>query len=220
MYPGLVASSRPSRCGVSTPQRGWRVWVLATLVTAQAGAGVVAATVVGSRPAAANPVPGPGNQIAEKLTPTGLPAPLSVRIPSIGVTTGAIGLGLAPDGSLEAPGEYGAAGWWTGGTSPGQPGPAVIVGHFDSYRGPAVFFRLSEVEAGDIVSVENSDRSESLFVVERVASFSRDGFPTKEVYGPTAESTLRLITCGGRFDRKTRSYTENVVVFARMIAPA
>ncbi|MEU6076395.1 class F sortase, partial [Micromonospora sp. NPDC047074] len=47
-----------------------------------------------------------------------------------------------------------------------------------------------------------------------VASYPKDRFPTDLVYGPNAAAGLRLITCGGRFDRHIGGYVDNVVVFA------
>ena len=54
------------------------------------------------------------------------------------------------------------------------------------------------------------------FTVTRTARYPKSAFPTAEVYGPTADAELRLITCGGRFDRSRRSYVDDVVVFARL----
>jgi hypothetical protein len=42
----------------------------------------------------------------------------------------------------------------------------------------------------------------------------KDEFPTKRVYGPRDEPVLRLITCGGDFDKSERSYLGNLIVYA------
>jgi hypothetical protein len=42
----------------------------------------------------------------------------------------------------------------------------------------------------------------------------KDDFPTELVYGSTDEPTLRLVTCGGSFDRGARSYVANIIVYA------
>ena len=42
-------------------------------------------------------------------------------------------------------------------------------------------------------------------------------FPTAAVYAPTPRPELRLITCGGRFDRAARNYVDNVVVEAVVV---
>ena len=107
------------------------------------------------------------------------------------------------------------AGWYRSGPAPGDVGPAVLTGHVDSVAGPAVFFRLRDVAVGDPVSVTRTDGTTVRFTVTRVARFPKDAFPTAEVYAPTPRAELRLITCGGAFDRTARSYLDDVVVYAR-----
>ncbi|OMQ14280.1 class F sortase, partial [Modestobacter sp. VKM Ac-2676] len=104
------------------------------------------------------------------------------------------------------------------GPAPGQPGPAVLAGHVDDRSGPAVFFRLEELTVGDRVLVDRADGSQVAFTVTRVAAYPKTDFATAEVYGPTTDPQLRLITCGGEFDRDRRSYADNVVVYARLTA--
>jgi sortase (surface protein transpeptidase) len=91
----------------------------------------------------------------------------------------------------------------------------VVTGHVDSADGPAVFFRLRELVPGDEVLVDRADGTTARFTVTRVERHLKDAFPTQAVYGPTADAQLRLVTCGGDFDRSARSYEDNVVVFAR-----
>lgn len=141
--------------------------------------------------------------------------PLSVSIPSIGASSSLIPLELIPgSGELEAPADYGQAGWYAAGPTPGEPGPAVIAGHVDSRAGPAVFFRLRELEAGDVVQVRRSDGVLARFSVTGVERYPKQAFPTQRVHGPTPDRALRLITCGGAFDHAKRSYRDNVVVYA------
>lgn len=140
---------------------------------------------------------------------------LSVTIPSIGVHSDLVGLAIEPDsGALVPPARYDVAGWYTGASVPGDVGPAIITGHVDSYQGPGVFFALEDVVAGDRVRVARSDGRAVDFRVVRVAQFPKSAFPTDEVYGLTTEHELRLITCGGTFDRSRRSYRDNIVVYA------
>ena len=142
--------------------------------------------------------------------------PVAVHVPAIGVDAPLDPLGRNPDGTIQLP-AWGRAGWWAGGPKPGQPGPAVILGHVDSPDGPAVFRRLGELGAGDEVAVTLADGSTVRFAVERVERHPKTAFPTEAVYGPSLEAGLRLVTCGGEFDRATGHYVDNVVVFA---APA
>ena len=141
--------------------------------------------------------------------------PIGLAIPAIGVDErGLVPLGRNPDGSLEVPADYATAGWFTGGAVPGSLGPAVIAGHVDSLAGPAVFYRLAQLRPGDEVLVALSDGDRVRFRVDGVRHYPKIAFPTEAVYGPVPGSALRLITCGGVFDRTARSYLDNVVVYA------
>lgn len=140
-------------------------------------------------------------------------APVRVRIPAIGVDARLDGLGLNADGTLEVP-PYDRAGWYQGGPKPGDDGPAVIAAHVDSTTGPAVFYRLRFLTAGDIVTVDYDDGTAVHFVVTGADRYLKTEFPTERVYGDTDAPELRLITCGGSFDRRAGSYEENLVVWA------
>jgi len=145
------------------------------------------------------------------------PNPIGVRIPTIAVAAETIPLGLRVDGSIEVPEDFDQTGWWADGPEPGEPGPAVILGHVDSVRGPAVFSRLGDLSIGDVVHVDRDDGTTISYVVDRIEQHPKDDFPTDAVYGRDGEdSVLRLVTCGGQFDRDARSYVDNIIVFASM----
>lgn len=166
--------------------------------------------------ARASPVPVPDLPRYEPVAPVlSVAAPTQLSIPAIGVATPLIGLGLAADGSMEVPTDFSLAGWYTGGPRPGESGPAVVAGHVDSVDGPAVFSRLGDLRPGDAVDIARADGTTAHFVVERLERFEKQAFPTATVFGPTPRSELRLVTCGGAFDREHRTYLENLVVFAR-----
>lgn len=143
-----------------------------------------------------------------------VPEPVTVRIPSIGVETSLEALDVDSSGALEPPTRADKAGWYAKGVAPGDAGPAVISGHIDSKTGPGVFFRLPELEPGAEVLVEREDGSKLTFVVNNSYSTQKTAFPTAVVYGPTPLSELRLVTCGGEFDRVAGSYRDNVIVEA------
>ncbi|HEV7869747.1 MAG TPA: class F sortase [Modestobacter sp.] len=143
--------------------------------------------------------------------------PARVSIPAIGVDSPLTAIDVDGSGALVPPADFSEAGWFAAGPAPGETGPAVLAGHVDDRTGPAVFFRLEELTAGDRVVVTASDGQPVDFVVTRVATYPKDTFATAEVYGPTTGPELRLITCGGTFDRSRRSYEDNVVVFARQL---
>lgn len=196
-----------------------RFVVLAALAAAFAGG---CASTGGPAASPASAPDGAATAAAPTALPTGpLPIPptaqvraTAVDIPAIGVRSTLVPLTLDRSGVLVPPADFGTAGWFSGGPTPGEPGPAVLAGHVDSRRGPAVFFRLRELAAGDLVMVSRSDGRKVRFRVDSVSRYPKGAFPTADVYGPAPGAQLRLITCGGSFDTARRSYRDNVVVYA------
>jgi len=152
-----------------------------------------------------------GGELVRRSAP-----PVRVEIPAIGVSSELVRLGLNPDGTMEVPGDYARAGWFTGGPAPGEIGPAVIAGHVDSRKGPAIFYRLRDLRAGDTINIIRADGTTARFVADDVVRYPKQAFPTEAVFGPVPDPVLRLITCGGRFDRARRSYVDNLVVTAHL----
>ncbi|WP_255658080.1 class F sortase [Actinoplanes sp. L3-i22] len=144
-------------------------------------------------------------------------APVRLRIPALGIDSAIEQLGLRKDGTIEVPGTVEVAGWYRLGARPGQPGPAVILGHVDSKTGPGIFARLSGVKVGTPVVVARGDGSSVTFRITGVAQVAKVRFPTDLVYAPTLDPTLRLVTCGGSFDRSRGSYRDNVIAFADLV---
>lgn len=151
----------------------------------------------------------------------GLPhvAPTRVAIPSLDVDSELLELGLNTDGSLEVPGIYDLAGWYERGPYPGDTNspPALIVGHVDSAEnGPAVFFRLKQIEMGATIEVTRVDGSIAVFEVVNVEQHPKDDLPTDAIYARRAPSELVLVTCTGDFNAQAASYLDNFVVTARL----
>lgn len=140
--------------------------------------------------------------------------PVRVQITAIGVDSGLELLSRDTAGSIQPPANFASAGWYHEGVVPGDVGPAVIAGHIDDAVGPAVFYDLSSLKAGDRVTVTLSDGATRIFAVDREIEVAKAAFPTGEVYGPTPTAQLRLITCGGVFDDSIGHYVDNVIVFA------
>ncbi|HZH18936.1 MAG TPA: class F sortase [Geodermatophilus sp.] len=198
------------------------VVALAVAVTGQQQAPqppATAATVEQETPVAA-PAPGaPAAPVDAESTGT-VAAPVSMAIPSIGVRSDLLRLGVNGDGTVEVPplAPDDQAGWYQRGPAPGAVGPAVVLGHVDSAEwGPGVFFDLGALRPGDEITVTREDGSAAVFAVDRVERHRKDDFPTIEVYGNTDDAQLRLITCGGAFDPDARSYEDNVVAFASLV---
>ncbi|MFI1783224.1 class F sortase [Streptomyces rubiginosohelvolus] len=145
-------------------------------------------------------------------------APERVEVPSVGIEAPVVARGLDPDGAIDPP-PYGmpkTAGWYGDGTQPGAKGTALFVGHVDTDTKPAVFYGLSAVKPGARIEVTRTDGSVAEFTVDDVQLVTRERFDAQTAYGPREDgrAELRLITCGGTYDHKTRSYTANVVVSA------
>ncbi|HTW02800.1 MAG TPA: class F sortase [Streptosporangiaceae bacterium] len=143
--------------------------------------------------------------------------PVGVVIPSIGVRSGLVRLGLTSSGALQVPPTTTVAGWYTGSARPGAIGAAVIVGHIDSRNGPGIFYRLNELRPGNKVYVRRADGTLAVFRVTSVRSYLKADFPTLAVYGPVPYAELRLITCGGSFDFATGHYLSNTIVYASLV---
>jgi LPXTG-site transpeptidase (sortase) family protein len=228
---GYVVEPRPSPAHLALPPSAARLRAAAIVATGLAlVVGLVIAT-RGTGPASDAPAADPTAVPAAPAVPVAAPAApgtssgdqqdppatlkaTDVALPTVGVRSTLVGLDVRPDGALQAPADPAVAGWYVRGAAPGEPGPTVIAGHVDSRSGPAVFYRLDELKPGDRVEVTRSDGQVFAYRVATVEQHPKNDFPTARVYGPTPGPELRLITCGGDFDRHSRHYRDNVVVTA------
>ncbi|KZB82604.1 class F sortase [Amycolatopsis regifaucium] len=221
----------------STWLRGWRaplalavvlLAILATLAFVLSGpgeTGQAAAPQVAGETSAAVPssVPrAPGTEAEGGAAVEGMPKadPVSIDVPKIEAKSSLIPLGLNPDNTVEVPPvtQPMQAGWYLNGPTPGEVGPSVILGHVDGNKQKGIFFRLKELAPGDKVSIARKDGTTAEFTVTKVERVAKDKFPTDAVYGDTTAPELRLITCGGFFDKASHNYLDNIIVFARLNA--
>jgi hypothetical protein len=145
-------------------------------------------------------------------------APFKIVIKKISMWVLIDPIGLRRDGRVETPpyDKSDRAFWYRNGPAPGQPGAAVILGHVDNKERIAAFFYVSKIRPGNQIEVVRDDRSVAVFTVTSVEQFAKTNFPTERVYGPTEDAELRLVTCGGKYDKRTESYVDNIVVFATL----
>ena len=172
----------------------------------------------------AAPAPTPSVSAPASVAPVGAAAPMArsapvrVQIPAIGVDSELMQLGLRADGSLQVPPSGFPAGWYTGAPTPGERGPAILAGHVDWGGQPGVFYHLRDLQPDAQVTVTRQDGSAAVFRVTQVKEYPKSKFPTDVgVYGDLDHPGLRLITCGGSFDRQTRNYDDNIVAFADLL---
>ncbi len=165
-------------------------------------------------------IPAPTAPVPKPEAPKGLShsEPTHISIPSVGIDSNVMELGRNDDGTMQTPPLFeNITGWYKYSPTPGEIGPSVIVGHIDTYKGPSVFWRLSQIQPGSIVEVTRKDGVVVKFKVEALKQFEQNDFPTAEVYGNLDHAGLRLITCGGTFNRATGHYSQNTVVFASIV---
>ncbi len=144
--------------------------------------------------------------------------PTELSIPKLNLKTGfEAPLGLQGDNSIEIPKGYTDVGWYKFGPTPGEVGPAVILGHVDSYKGPAVFFSLGQLEVGDDIFVTRLDGSIAHFKVSEMERNLQSAFPTAKVYGDINHAGLRLITCSGVYEKGRQRYSHNLIVYAKLV---
>jgi len=171
--------------------------------------------------------PAVGGVVAALPTTTVRPAaepmpaatPTRVRVPAIGLDGPVVPLGLDGSGALGVPRRGDVTGWYSGSPAPGRRGPSVLAAHVDWNHRPGPFSRLRDLAAGDLVRVDRTDGTVATFEVQAVRRYPKDDFPTEDVYGNVPWPGLRLVTCGGSFDRGARSYRDNVVAYAALVQP-
>lgn len=147
-------------------------------------------------------------------------APVRLYIPKLRIDTNFVPLGLQDNGEIEVPEGYTEVGWYTLGPTPGELGPAVVLGHVDSKTGPGVFMFLGQLQAGDLVHVDREDGSTATFRVTALERYDRDAFPTEKVYGDLPYAGIRLITCSGIYSRFTDEYDRVLVVYGELVEEA
>ncbi len=200
---------------------------LAATVACAGGAAVAAFGVFDGTPAQAGAtyIPPSITTVAPRLAsdprakPLARSAPVEIRIPGIGVNAPVMKVGRDADGTVQVPPleEHNLTGWYAYGPAPGQRGPAVILGHVDSTTGISVFYYLKNMHVGDKVYVTLADGKVAAFAVDGLQRVAKDAFPTASVYGKSGYPSLRLITCGGPFDKATGHYVDNVIVYAHLV---
>ncbi|MER8044955.1 class F sortase [Streptomyces sp. NPDC094032] len=167
----------------------------------------------------ATAAPAPAGQLAAEPLPRS--KPVRVRVPAAGVDAGPLlSLGVDADGTVQVPpvAQADRIGWYDKGVTPGETGPAVLIGHFDTAEGPAVLKDVARIRVGDRVTVTRADGTDAVFRVRELEQVDKKAFPTRKVYGDTRRPELRLITCGGELVDGHRP--DNIVVYADLLTRA
>ncbi|HEX6676355.1 MAG TPA: class F sortase [Actinomycetes bacterium] len=139
--------------------------------------------------------------------------PTTISIPGIGVHARVVPVGLQADGAMQVP-DPDQVGWYELGPRPGDPGPAVLVGHVYYRPGPAVFYRLRQLHPGDEILIGERGGATRRFLVGRLERHPKTALPVDRIWTTATRPLLRLITCGGSYDHSTGHYRDNLIVYA------
>lgn len=156
------------------------------------------------------------NQISE---PYSVLTPTSIHIPSLNISATVESAGFNKEGNLATPSSGDVAVWYTNSSKPGAIGNAVIAGHVDDLRGPALFFELQHLLIGDKVIVEGKRNNSVTFEVISIESYPRNSAPISQIFGFSSKPQLNLITCHGVFDRKLGTHEKRLVVYTKLAEP-
>lgn len=143
--------------------------------------------------------------------------PVEVKIPTLEIEATIEDVGILENGQMGVPEDVNGVGWFEPGTNPGAIGNSVLAGHVDSRIGPAVFFELESLVAGDEVIIVSDTGEELTFIVKAKESYDRKEAPIEEIFGATDSRSLNLITCSGLFNREAGTHDERLVVYTELV---
>lgn len=141
--------------------------------------------------------------------------PATLSIPAVGIEAEVLHLATEENGDMAVPKTAEDVSWFEPGYAPGQNGRAVIAGHVDAVEGPAVFWDLADLEAGDEIIVAGSE-GELTFKVYAMESVALALADVKDVFGYRSTPELVLITCSGEFNFERGTREERLIVYAQL----
>lgn len=158
--------------------------------------------------------PGPVGFTQPAVRPAGIP-PAEIKSDTAQIDA-QVETQLIVNGRMQNPSGPFIAAWYKETGKLGAVGNIVIAGHLDYWNVPqAVFYRLNELNAGDIVTVVGADDQSYRYAVEWKKNYKLaelDAAGIQEIVGATDTEQLTLITCGGPFDSSKGEYLERTVV--------
>jgi LPXTG-site transpeptidase (sortase) family protein len=140
-----------------------------------------------------------------------------LTIPDIGVDASVEVKTVDSDGVMQAPNSSSVVAWYDFSAQPGTNGNAVFAGHLDyAGVGPAVFWRLDQLEPGDEINITDGDGKSFRYRVTSVRSYSATA-DASQIVASVGKPTITLITCNGTFDRSKSEYDQRIVVTGTLI---
>jgi LPXTG-site transpeptidase (sortase) family protein len=142
--------------------------------------------------------------------------PDRLQIPTIHLDAPVEPVGILFNGQMGVPASFEKVGLLVPWTKPGENGNAVIAGHIDHKTGPAIFYHLKELLPGDSIRISNDAGHSNTFLVTRIQRYKTKEAPLQKIFGPVDKARLNLITCAGKFNRKTKEHSHRLVVFSEL----
>ena len=164
------------------------------------------------------PTPGPSPTPSSQFPPGSDSAIARIVIEKAKIDAPIVDKGVNEEGVMQAPDNATDVAWYDFSAHPGFGGNAVFAAHVDYIRvGPAVFWNLKDLEAGDLIRVRLADGTEYRYTVTFKKQFDAATAPVNDIVGPTPKETVTLITCGGTFNAATHQYDKRLVVRAERV---
>jgi LPXTG-site transpeptidase (sortase) family protein len=234
--------------GIDLPSEGVLEEILRD--TADGGAGRSAlgapdagAGLEGPGPAEPSPTVGSGDPLQTAGTPSPVlsaepppplspppPAPVALAIPLLEAAAPVLALGLDADRYPEVPDGPDMVAWHNFTAAPGQSSNAVFAAHYDwvdefGEGVEGVFYRLSELEIDDTITVTLDDGSELEYRVTGNVAIPYDDPDVLRLMDGTTKDVITLITCGGAWERNAEAryggnYSHRIIVRAGRVPEA
>jgi sortase (surface protein transpeptidase) len=170
----------------------------------------------GSPSSSTTPAVFPLESQLEPVPATSAAAISRIRALSIGLDAPVIVLG-AIGGAMETPSRPDVVAWYNFSGRPGFAGNAIFSGHVDFVNwGPAVFWRLKDLEPGNLLEIELEDGVSFTYLVKDLTRFDSREIPVWEIVKPTEDPVVTLITCAGTFSHEKGAYDHFLIVRASL----
>lgn len=145
--------------------------------------------------------------------------PKYINLPTIKAEGFIQRVGVDQHKAVAVPNNIHMAGWYTASQLPGTSGLSIIDGHLDGRTSAGIFNKLAKLEANDTFTITLGNNAIREFVVRRVQSLAaKDAASLLFSQDPAIGKQLNLITCGGNFDRGSRTYEKRILVIAESVA--
>jgi len=201
------------------------VWLALPLNPQSAGqeAGIIKRTTSQAEKTKASflPFPSPSPSLLPSPLPSPSPSPpaepFKITIPKLNVAANITKVGFIEEsGKMEVPQNAMEVGWYQYGPPPGEPGAAVLTGHYDTLTGaPAIFYSLGNLASGDDFYITNEQGEQLKYVVEEIKNLPLYNFPKDLIYGERDFSQVSLLTCAGVWNPSARLYSHRLAVIAK-----